>query len=88
MDTNNPTNNRQGGNQPKMPRFNMTWLYITIAILLAVFLLSGGGNALGSAGAQQTATYTKFKEYVSKGYAKKVIINKDKNVLRLYVKPQ
>lgn len=88
MDTNNPTNNRQGGNQPKMPRFNMTWIYITIAILLAVFLLSGGGNALGSAGAQQTATYTKFKEYVSKGYAKKVIINKDKNVLRLYVKPQ
>ncbi len=88
MDTHNPNNNNPGDNQPKMPRFNMTWLYITIAIMLGVFLMSGGGNTIGTSGAQQTATYTKFKEYVNKGYAKNVVINKDKSTLNMYVKAQ
>ena len=62
-------------NQPKMPRFNMNWIYILIIVSLALFFLSDSGNALATASGsamKQDATYTKFKEYVEKGYADKV----------------
>ena len=81
--------NPMGDNQPKMPRFNMTWVYTIILVVLAVLLFSDGGNALmGGPSASQEATYTKFKIYVQKGYAKSVVINKDKGTLRMYVKPE
>ena len=80
--------NPMGDNQPKMPRFNMTWVYTIILVVLAVLLFSDGGNALmGGPSASQEATYTKFKIYVQKGYANSVVINKDKGTLRMYVKP-
>ena len=65
-------------NQPKMPRFNMNWIYILIIVSLALFFLSDSGNALATASGnamKQDATYTKFKEYVEKGYADKVEVN-------------
>ncbi|WP_444544389.1 ATP-dependent zinc metalloprotease FtsH [Segatella baroniae] len=37
---------------------------------------------------QQEATYTKFKEYVQKGYAKNVVVNSSERNLKMYVKPQ
>ena len=81
--------NPMGDNQPKMPRFNMTWVYTIILVVLAVLLFSDGGNALmGGPSASQEATYTKFKIYVQKGYANSVVINKDKGTLRMYVKPE
>ena len=81
--------NPMGDNQPKMPRFNMTWVYTIILVVLAVLFFSDGGNALmGGPSASQEATYTKFKIYVQKGYAKNVVINKDKGTLRMYVKPE
>ena len=81
--------NPMGDNQPKMPRFNMTWVYTIILVLLAVLIFSDGGNALmGGPSASQEATYTKFKMYVQKGYARSVVVNKDKGTLRMYVKPE
>ena len=77
-----------GDNQPKMPKFNMNWIYTIVILLLAVLFFSDGGNALlGEAAPAQSATYTKFKTYVAKGYADKVVVNKDKGTLRMYVKP-
>ena len=29
MDINNPNGNKDNGNQPKMPKFNMNWIYGT-----------------------------------------------------------
>ena len=82
-------NNPLGDNQPKMPRFNMNWFYTIIIVVLAVLFFSDGGEAiLGGPAANQTATYTKFKIYVQKGYAKSVVVNKDKGTLRMYVKPE
>ena len=76
-------------NQPKMPKFNMGWIYAVVLITLCVFFFSGGGDALGGdASASQTATYTKFKQYVEKGYAKSVEVIKQDGVARMYVKPQ
>ena len=88
MDNNrqNPQNN---DNQPKMPRFNMNWLYIIVAVVLAILLFSGGGESIArSAGASQDANYSDFKTYVNKGYAERVVVNKSENTLRMYVKPK
>ena len=72
-----------------MPKFNMGWIYAVVLITLCVFFFSGGGDALGGdASASQTATYTKFKQYVEKGYAKSVEVIKQDGVARMYVKPQ
>ena len=81
-------NNRDKGNEPKMPRFNMNWIYLLVAIVAGVFLLSGGGNMLARDGANQEASYTKFKQYVAKGYAISVVVNKEKSTLKMYVAPK
>lgn len=74
-------------NQPKMPRFNMNWLYIFIAVALAFLFFTGGGDTLAkSAGASKDASYTDFKSYVEKGYADNVVINKEENTLQMFVK--
>ena len=67
----------------------MNWLYITVAIVLAILLFSGGGNSIakGTASNQETS-YSDFKTYVSKGYAQRVVINKTENTLQMYIKPQ
>ena len=69
-----------------MPKFNMNWIYGIVVIILAVLFFNGGGKAFTPAGVSQKATYTKFKEYVAKGYAKNVVVNKEKSMLKMYVK--
>ena len=88
MNNFNPKDKRPNDQQPKMPKFNMNWLYISVLIFIAVIAFSGGGNLLGVQGVSQEATYTKFKEYVSKGYASRIIINNQEHGLKMYVKPQ
>lgn len=86
----NNNNNPQGdNNQPKMPRFNMNWLYGLIIVTLAILFFTGGGNSLmSSAGGAGTARYSDFQAYVERGWAKSVVINKDDNTLKMYVKEQ
>ena len=88
MNNFNPKDKRPNDQQPKMPKFNMNWLYISVLIFIAAIAFSGGGNLLGVQGVSQEATYTKFKEYVSKGYASRIIINNQEHELKMYVKPQ
>lgn len=89
MNRNKLNNGKPDDNQPKMPRFNMNWVYIIIAISLAAIFFTGGGNALASgSGASQEATYTDFKAYVAKGYAQRVVVNNTEKTLRMYVKPK
>ena len=69
-----------------MPKFNVTWIYTIIIIALAILFFTGGGNALGGdSSASQTATYTQFKKYVAKGYAKSVVVIKPDNKLKMFV---
>ena len=82
-------NNNNNNNQPKMPRFNMGWIYGLIIFTLLMLFFTDGGNSLTSAAAgsaRQEATYTKFKEYVSKGYAQKVEVNTSEKKLKMFVK--
>ena len=82
---NKPTNNSDD-QQPKMPRFNMNWLYIIIFILLGFFFITDAGEKM-AAGASYSdkATYTKFKALVDSGYASNVVVNKGEGKLRMYV---
>ncbi|MBQ4028072.1 MAG: ATP-dependent zinc metalloprotease FtsH, partial [Prevotella sp.] len=82
----------QPGNDkdPKMPRFNMGWLYGLIIIMLAVGFIFNGNNSILSPASgnamNQPTSYTKFKEYVDKGYVNNVVVNKDESKLKMFVR--
>ena len=87
MEQSNNFNNPGGGKGPKMPRFNMNWLYTIILISLIALFFSGGGDALGGSAAKE-ATYTEFKQYVDKGYVLSVVANKTESTLKIYINPK
>ncbi|KDR53460.1 ATP-dependent zinc metalloprotease FtsH [Hoylesella loescheii] len=82
MSNKQPYNNKQ----PKMPRFNMNWIYGLIILSLGLLFFTGGGNMMAGS-AKQEATYTKFKEYVNKGYANNVVVNSEQRTIKMFVKP-
>lgn len=65
----------RGNGGPKMPRFNMTWLFTICLITMIILFFTGGGDAIGGSAAKE-ATYTQFKQYVDKGYVLSVVANK------------
>ena len=69
-----------------MPRFNMNWIYGLIILSLGLLFFTGGGTMMAGS-AKQEATYTKFKEYVNKGYANNVVINSEQRTIKMFVKP-
>ena len=79
--------NMSGGKGPKMPRFNMNWLYTIILIALIALFFSGGGEALGGSAAKEV-TYTQFRQYVDKGYVLSVVANKTESTLKIYINPK
>ena len=87
MEQSNNFNNPGGGKGPKMPRFNMNWLYTIILIALIALFFSGGGDALGGSAAKE-ATYTEFKQYVDKGYVLSVVANKTESTLKIFINPK
>ena len=87
MEQGNNNPNEQGNKQPKMPRFNMNWLYMIILLVLVVLFMTGGGDALGGSAAKE-ASYTEFKQYVEKGYVLSVVANKNEGELKLYINPK
>ena len=72
-------------NKPKMnmPRFNLTWLYMFIAMTIAYLYFTSDDNA----GINRQLTYTEFKEMVNKGYASKIIAYND-NTVDMFIKPE
>lgn len=70
-------------NGPKMPRFNMNWLYTIIIIVLAYIFFTGGGSFTKQASVE--ASYSDFKQFIAHGYAQKVVINKKESTLKMYV---
>lgn len=80
-----PSNKQdKGGNSPKMPQFNMNWIYFIIIAVLAVLFFTDGGGTI-SKGTTRTASYSNFKAYVDRGYAARVVVNKNESKLRMYV---
>ena len=79
--------------EPSSPRtgghFNFTWIYIVIALVLGYLFFAGEWRESDLSGStNKEVAYNTFKEYVAKGYAAKIVANKDKGVVRMYVKPE
>ena len=77
----------RGNGGPKMPRFNMTWLFTICLITMIILFFTGGGDAIGDSAAKE-ATYTQFKQYVEKGYVLSVVANKTESTLKIYINPK
>lgn len=77
--------NNQEDPRMKMPKFNMNWIYIlALAVIAALYFTSGSTNS----SVRTEASYDQFKKMVMKGYASKIIVNKDNNTLQMFVKPE
>ena len=68
-----------------MPRFNMSWLYGLVIIGIATAMFTQGGS---SSSVNIKRTYTQFQTMVMKGYAQKIVVNKNKDVLHMYPKKE
>ena len=84
MDNQNPNNNP---NMPKMPKFNMNWVYALVIIALALMFFARGNGLLSSSEGIER-DYTTFIQYVNKGYATKVVVNKNESTLKMFVSPE
>lgn len=88
MDNQKPMNTDNGGG-PRMPKFNMNWIYALVIISLAVaFFATGKDGGLGNTSVSVKKDYTQFVEYVNKGWASHVVVNKNESTLKMYVRPE
>lgn len=69
-------------NKMKMPRFNLSWMYMAIIVVLAVLWLGSDRGSLN-----REVSYDVFQEYVHKGYFNRVIGYNDSSV-EGFVKPE
>ncbi len=76
----------QKDQNPKMnmPKFNMSWIYMFVIVAL-VALYFGSGTS--SSSVTTSTSYSQFKLMVQKGYATKIVVNKERNKLWMSVKP-
>ncbi|MDR0961260.1 MAG: ATP-dependent zinc metalloprotease FtsH [Mediterranea sp.] len=69
-------------NKANLPKFNLSWLYMIIAVvIIGVYLTSDNGSST------RDVSYDVFQEYVHNGYFSR-IIGYDDNSVEAYVKPQ
>ena len=80
MDNNNNANKKP--NKVNMPKFNLNWLYMIIAMmLLGLYITNENSTGIKS------VSYDEFQQYVRDGYMSK-IIGYDDNSVEAYIKPQ
>ena len=81
MDNNNNNDNKKP-NKVNMPKFNLNWLYMIIAMmLLGLYITNENSTGIKS------VSYDEFQQYVRDGYMSK-IIGYDDNSVEAYIKPQ
>ena len=65
-----------------MPKFNLNWLYMLIALMLLGLLWANQGSSVS-----KNIPYDEFQSYVENGYISKVV-GYDDNSVEVYIKPQ
>lgn len=65
----------------KMPKFNLTWVYVLVTAVLAYMFWFGPDN--GSY--KKEIPYSDFQEYVRKGYASEITVNKGHGNVQMFV---
>jgi len=83
-----PNNNQNNNNGPKMPRFNMNWIYFTIIATLAILFMTQESNGIMQQPVQSETSYTEFQAFMDRGYASKLTVNKSVGTVKMYVKPE
>ena len=79
---NNNNNANKKPNKVNMPKFNLNWLYMIIAMmLLGLYITNENSTGIKS------VSYDEFQQYVRDGYMSK-IIGYDDNSVEAYIKPQ
>lgn len=75
--------NNMNDNKPKIniPRPNLSWLYVLIAVFFLFLYISSDEG-----GVVKQVSYTEFKEIVNKGYADKIVAYDD-NTAEVFIKP-
>ena len=63
------------------------WVYVLIVGVLSFLILNSGGPSLLPSSGKEV-TYSKFREYVTKGYASRIEANKKDGTLRMYVQKE
>ena len=71
-------------NKSKKPQFNLTWIYVIVAVILG-YLFFTGNDSLGSEGKE--VGYSQFKRYLENGWGRKVVMNQKEGTMKLYAKP-
>jgi len=76
---------KKNNNKPQMnmPRFNMNWIYGLVILSLIVLYISTGNE---KSSVRTETSYSDFKVMVMKGYAEKIVVNKNTGTLQMYVK--
>lgn len=66
-----------------MPKFSLNWAYFIVLLIFGYLFWnnSGGGSSF-----QKEVTYTEFQNYVRKGYASDITVNKGDGNVRMYIK--
>lgn len=73
--------NKKKPNKVNMPRFNMSWMYMIIALMLLGLYFTNE-----SCSVNKETSYDQFQQYVKSGYVSKVI-GYDDNSVEAYIKP-
>ena len=71
-------------NNKKRPGFNLTWIYVIVAVVLG-YLFFTGNESLGRE--SKEVGYSQFKRYIENGWCRKVVMNQKEGTMRLYAKP-
>ena len=75
--------NTPNKSKSNMPKFNLSWFYMIIALGIGFLFFFGDGQGEG----HKQVTYTEFKEMVNKGYGDKIVAYND-NTVDMFIKPQ
>ncbi|MCE9308266.1 ATP-dependent zinc metalloprotease FtsH [Bacteroides fragilis] len=75
-------NSKKPNNKVNMPKFNLNWMYMIIALMLLGLYFANGSSSVS-----KNISYDEFQQYVRDGYVSKVI-GYDDNSVEIYIKPQ
>jgi len=77
----NINDNNDNGTKPGPPHFNLNWMFAIIGVILAVLYFADGGQNTG-----KDVSYTKFQDYVARGFVSKIVTYSD-NTVDIYITP-
>ena len=80
--------NNNNTEQPKMPKFNMNWVYAIVLVVLGVLFFTGAPDRLTSGSVAKEASIAQFNKYLEKGYASNVEVKTGEKFLKMYIKPR